>query len=114
MAKKSDFKPTMLAFIQWFFRTLAPEFTKPLLAGHSEEEAAEQVFGSIVETVRGNRSDGQTISASDYGAIMDRIAALHIRTRHGEDAVAEAAIPRTAAAQRPAGHRSVRSTCKEK
>ena len=58
-----------------------------------EEEAAEQVFDSIVANVRGNRSQGQMITASDYGAIMDRIAALHIRTRHGEDAVSESAAP---------------------
>lgn len=93
MPKKSDFTPTMLAFLQWFFRTLDPEFTKPLLAGHSPEEAAQQVFDSIVAQVRGNRSKELAVSVSDYGEIMDRIAALHIRTRHGEDAVAETAIP---------------------
>jgi hypothetical protein len=93
MSKKSDFRPTMLAFLQWFLRTLDREFTEPLLAGRTLEDAAEQVFDDIAANVRGNRDSDVTLTATDYGAIMDRIAALHIRTRHGEEAVSETSIP---------------------
>ena len=93
MAKQSDFVPTMVSFLQWYFRTLDPAFLKELLGGIPEKEAAHQVLMSIVAKVRGNRSEELTMTAADYGAIMDSVAALHLRTRHGEDAVSEQAVP---------------------
>ncbi len=93
MSANSDFKPTMLAFLKWFFRTLDRRFTEPLLAGRTLEQAAQEVFDDIAANVRGNRDSDVTLTAADHGAIMDRIAALHIRTRHGEEAVSETAIP---------------------
>jgi hypothetical protein len=65
MPKKSDFTPTLLAFLQWFFRTLDPKFTESLFAGRTPKEASAQMFDSIAATVRGNRGDELTLSAAD-------------------------------------------------
>jgi hypothetical protein len=93
MARKSDFTPTMLAFIRWYFRTLDPKFTKELFAGKSLNQAARSVFTDITSNVRGNRKSDIMLTVTDYGAIMDRIAALHLRTRHGEEAVRQEDVP---------------------
>lgn len=89
MRQQSDFVPTMVAFLKWFFLTLDSRFTKELLAGRTFEEASEEVFDEVAATVGGNRGDVR-VTAADYGAMMDRIAALHLRTRYGEDAVSDA------------------------
>ncbi len=91
-SESSDVLPTMLAFLKWFFRTLDPRFTQPLFAGRSVEEAAEQLFACIASTVRGKRARSGNLTAADYGAMMDCIAALHLQTRHGEEAVSNSAL----------------------
>jgi hypothetical protein len=92
MLNQSDFTPSMLSFLQWFFCTLDSEFTEQFFAGRSVEEVAEQVFGDIVATMRGNRAMEGELTPIDYGAVMDRIAALHLRTRHGEASVPETTV----------------------
>ena len=87
--KQSDFSPTMLAFLRWFFRTLDPKFTEPLFAGRSLDQVAAETFSDIAAQVRGNRHVDKRLTAGDYGAIMDRIAALHLRVRHGEEAISD-------------------------
>jgi hypothetical protein len=93
MQKHSDFIPIMQAFVAWYLRALDLRFVKELLAGRTIEVAAEEIVSIIVGKVRGNRGDNVRVWAADYGAVMDRIAALHLRTRHGEDAVSQDAIP---------------------
>lgn len=90
MPQESDFVPTMLAFLKWFFLTLDSRFTDELFAGRTVEEASEEVFADIAATVRGNRQPDLKVMVADYGAMMDRVAALHLRTRHGDDAVSDA------------------------
>ena len=50
------------------------------------------MFDDIVAGVKGNRSRDGKLYAGDYGAIMDRIAALHLRMRHGENSVLETSV----------------------
>ena len=83
----SDFVPTMLSFIRWYFRTLDPKFVEQVLAGRPLEKGASELFGTIAADVRGNRGPDLRLTAGDYGRIMDRVAALHLRTRYGEEAV---------------------------
>jgi hypothetical protein len=92
MPAKSNFAPTMMSFLVWYFRSLDPEFVSALCGTRTLEEAATQVYEDIIGKVRGNRDPLSAVMAADYGAIMDRIAALHLRTRHGESAVSEEAV----------------------
>jgi hypothetical protein len=91
-----DFIATMLQFLEWYFRTMRPEFTTELMKRTgcaTIEEAALRLLKSITDGVRGNRSDSEKLTAADYGAVMDRIAAILLRTRHGPSAVSEVAVP---------------------
>lgn len=83
----SEFVPTMISFLQWYFRTLDPKFVDRILAGRTIEQGGAELFASIAGTVRGNRGAEVRVTAADYGLIMDKLAALHLRTRHGDDAV---------------------------
>ena len=82
-----DFVPTMISFLRWYFLTLDPAFANRLLAGRSVEEGATELLLSLAASVRGDREGEARMTADDYGRIMDRLAALHLRTRHGDDAV---------------------------
>jgi len=87
MTERYDFAPTMHGFLTWLFRILDPRFTDKLLKGRSAEEAAEELFRDIIAKVRADRDLEGSPTAADYGEIMDRIAALHLRTRHGDQSV---------------------------
>ena len=92
-ATSTDFVPTMLSFLRWFFLTLDPQFVDKVFAGRPLEDAAKELLASIAADVRGNRGPDTALTAGDYGRIMDRIAALHLKTRYGENSVANEVAP---------------------
>ena len=83
----SNFAATMISFLEWYFRTLDPQFASKLLGQRSIEQGARELFASVIEPIQGNRAANAPLTAADFGAIMDAIAALHLRTRHGDQAV---------------------------
>lgn len=81
----SDFVPTMLSFIQWYFRTLNPEFVEKVLGGRSLEEGASELLASIVADVRGNVaqtcSSTPAITAPSWTALQHSTSARVTVTR---------------------------------
>ncbi|MEO1009589.1 MAG: hypothetical protein AAFX79_13585 [Planctomycetota bacterium] len=77
----------MNEFLLFFFASLDEDFVKQFLRGGTREEAAQAMLGDVVARVRGNRPDEAAFGPMDIGAVMDRLAALHLQVRHGEEAV---------------------------
>lgn len=94
--KTADFViSTLVNFVRCYFSTLDQEFVATILKGKPEEFVAEALVESTINDVRGNRPGQMAFTGSDLGIIMDKIAALHLQTRHGEESVSIPGITRS-------------------
>src|SRR5580765_2917262 len=77
-----EFIRAMLAFTEWSLRTLGPKFVERMQQETGDatiEAVAAKLVRSILDNVRGNRGDNEPIDAATFAAVMDQLAALHLR-----------------------------------
>jgi hypothetical protein len=87
------FTEAMAEFMEWHLSLVDPEFLKNWAPGHNRNGIARGFLLPIVESIKGNRSEHSEFTVADRAMIMDAVAALHLRTRHGKGAVLESAVP---------------------
>jgi hypothetical protein len=86
----------MLGFLEWHFRLRDLESqaqAMDMLKCRTVEDAIQRIFNSIGARVIGNRSQGSRFTCEEVLAILDRVAALHLRLFHGREAVSQEAVP---------------------
>lgn len=73
---------TMRIWVALLFGTLDPDFTAEFLVDRTLDELVDGLVESTFREVQAGRPDAEPFTAADCGAVMDRLALLHLRTRY--------------------------------
>lgn len=75
------FVATVTRFVEFTFHTLDPAFVEKALHGDPIDVAAHKLVGQMCREVRGSTGSDAELMWSDVGAVMDRVAKLHLGVR---------------------------------